>query len=228
MTCDTVREKLSPYLDDDLDAEEARHVAEHLGLCAACASRWRSLRASLRALRDLPALDPGEPLVARVMARLEVESRGPGLALLFRPTWRARPLIVPSLLPAALVFACLLAGAVLLDSAPRLLGRGAWFPTGTEGSPFALVDVDAPRVQAPALADDFVPSREDSHFFETVVARDGRVSEVTLLDGRPADAGRLMNALRRERFEPAQYRGRPVAVSVYRLISRLDVQAPET
>ncbi|HET7295378.1 MAG TPA: sigma-70 family RNA polymerase sigma factor [Vicinamibacteria bacterium] len=135
---------------------------------------------------------------------------------------------VKSRLPAAFVFAALLAGAVLLDATPRLLGRGATLPSGTEGRPLALVGVDAPRIQAPALADDLVPSREDSHFFQTVVARDGRVAEVTLLDGLPADAGRLMNALLRERFEPAQYRGRPVAVSVYRLISRLDVLAPET
>jgi hypothetical protein len=157
-----------------------------------------------------------------------VESQGPGLALLFRPTWKARPLIVPSLLPAALVFICALAGAVLLDSAPRRMRDREALGRVSDDRPLVLVELNAPRLQEPALADDFVPSREDSHFFETVVTRDGRVAEVTLLDGQASDAGRLMNALRRERFEPALYRGRPIAVSVYRLISRLDVHAPET
>jgi len=60
------------------------------------------------------------------------------------------------------------------------------------------------------------------------VARDGSVSTVTLLGGDLAQAGPLLEALRRERFEPATFRGRPVAVSLYRLISRMDVRAPLT
>ena len=228
MSCDIVREKLSPYLDGDLEAGEARQVSAHLEACGGCGSHWRSLRGALQALRALPALSPAESLVPRVMTRVEVESRGPGLALLFRPTWKARPLIVPSLVTAALVFVCALAGAIMLDAVPRRLQDRFTLGRGIDGSPLVLLELDAPRLEAPALADDFVPSREDSHFFETVVMRDGRVAGVTLLDGHAADAGRLMNALLRERFEPAHYRGRPVAVNVYRLISRLDVHAPET
>ncbi|HJS58509.1 MAG TPA: zf-HC2 domain-containing protein [Vicinamibacteria bacterium] len=228
MSCDSVREKLSPYLDGDLEAGEARQVSAHLEACGGCGSHWRSLREALRTLRALPVLSPAESLVPRVMTRVEVESRGPGLALLFRPTWKARPLIVPSLVSAALVFVGALAGAILLDAAPRRVQDRFTLGRGIDGSPLVLLELAAPRLQAPALADDFVPSREDSHFFETVVTRDGRVAEVTLLDGRAADAGRMMNALLRERFEPARYRGRPVAVNVYRLISRLDVHAPET
>lgn len=228
MSCDIVREKLSPYLDGDLEAGEARQVSAHLEACGGCGSHWRSLRGALWTLRALPILRPAESLVPRVMTRVEVESRGPGLALLFRPAWKARPLIVPSLVTAALVFLCALVGAILLDAAPRRLQDRFTLGRGIDGSPLVLLELDAPRLEAPALADDFVPSREDSHFFETVVTRDGRVAEVTLLDGRAADAGRLMNALLRERFEPAHYRGRPVAMNVYRLISRLDVHAPET
>lgn len=225
MSCDAVREKLSPYLDGDLDGGDTRLVAAHLEACVGCASHWRSLRGALQALRQLPLLKPPEPLAPRVMARVEVESRGPGLA---RPTWKERPLIVPSLVSAALVFVCALTAAVLLDSAPRRLQDRFTFDRGIDDRPLVLLEMHAPRLRAQALADDFVPSREDSHFFETVVTRDGLVAEVTLLSGRPADAGRLMNALRREPFEPAHYRGRPVAVNVYRLISRLDVHAPET
>jgi hypothetical protein len=32
-----------------------------------------------------------------------------------------------------------------------------------------------------------------------------------------------VDALRRERYEPGRFRGRPVAVSIYRLISRMEV-----
>lgn len=228
MSCDRVLEKLSPYLDGDLNAGAARQVSAHLETCSACASRWRSLRGAMQALRELPPLRPLEPLTSRVMTRLEVESRGPGLALLFRPRWQARPLIVPSLLSAAAIFMCTLAGAVLLDSSTHRLQDRVVAGRSLDDSPLVLLGMDRPRLQAAALADDLVPAREDSHFFETLVTRDGRVAEVTLLDGRAADAGLLINALRRERFVPAHYRGRPVAVNVYRLISRLDVQAPET
>jgi hypothetical protein len=61
-----------------------------------------------------------------------------------------------------------------------------------------------------------------------VVAPDGSVSNVTLIDGDLAQAGPLLEAMRRERFEPGRFRGRPVAVSVYRLISRMEVRAPLT
>jgi hypothetical protein len=69
---------------------------------------------------------------------------------------------------------------------------------------------------------------EGTLFLETVVARDGSVSMVTLLGGDSEHARPVVDALRRERFEPVRLHGRPVAVSVYRLISRLDVWAPLT
>ena len=51
---------------------------------------------------------------------------------------------------------------------------------------------------------------------------------VTLLNGDSRQARPLLDALRQERFEPGRLRGRPVAVSVYRLISRMDVRASIT
>jgi hypothetical protein len=38
----------------------------------------------------------------------------------------------------------------------------------------------------------------------------------------------VVDALRRQKFEPVRLRGRPVAVSVYRLFSRMDVRSPMT
>jgi len=78
------------------------------------------------------------------------------------------------------------------------------------------------------MADLLAGLGEEPLFVETVVARDGSVSMVTLLEGDSHHAGPLLEALRRERFEPGRRHGRPVAVSLYRLISRLDVTAPIT
>ena len=69
---------------------------------------------------------------------------------------------------------------------------------------------------------------EGSLFLETVVARDGSVAGVTLLEGDAGLEQPLIEALRQQRFEPVRYRGRRVAVSVYRLISRMEVRSPRT
>jgi hypothetical protein len=90
-------------------------------------------------------------------------------------------------------------------------------------------------VSAPqARAQDVVPTQvlaemgEGTLFLETVVARDGSVSAVNLLDGNFRQAAPVLEALRRERFLPGRFNGRPVAVSVYRLISSMDVRPPLT
>jgi hypothetical protein len=67
-------------------------------------------------------------------------------------------------------------------------------------------------------------SGDGSVFVETVVARDGTVAGVTVLQGSTEGEAALVNALRQQRYEPVRYRGRPVAVSVYRLISHVNVE----
>ena len=139
-----------------------------------------------------------------------------------------------------LLFA-VLSTAIRLDYDPRALAlarlhglvgdgaqRAAW---GTEANPaFPAAGVSVPRVRGgDGLSERLLATTgEGSVFVETVVARDGSVSEVTLLDGDSAQAAPLIDALRRERFEPGRFRGRPVAVSLYRLISRMEVRVPST
>lgn len=233
--CGRTRRRLSAYVDGDLDAAQTRRVSAHVGACLACAARLRSLRSAIEMLAETPRLESPEPIAPRVFDRLEVETRGAGLALILRPTWKARPLILPSLLPAAAVLVVVLAIAFALDRdpvpLPTVATRGAesWGPTGasgTESNPlFLSTEVSAPRVRtAAAFTDDLLQGLgEKPIFVETVVARDGTVSMVTLLNGDLRMAGPLLEALRHERFEPGRRHGRPVAVSLYRLISRLDV-----
>ena len=239
MTCRAVRKRLSAHLDGDLRPVEARAAARHLEACERCTREFEGLHAVTTALAELPRLEPSETIASRVFDRLEVESRGPGLALLFRSARAARPLMLPSLVPAVLLLAAVASAVAWLGREPELPAvarstRGPWdvdLPrAGTEANPlFPSAGVSAPRREGPRLSDEVLTTlAEGSDFFETVVARDGSVSEVILLDGNVDTAGPLLDALRRERFEPARYRGRPVAVSVYRLFSRMEVHASAT
>ena len=237
MTCHLVRSRLSDWIDDGLDPRAARRVEAHLATCAACARRADELRAVGRLLSELPRLEPLESVAAGVRDQLDMETRHPALAALQRSFSAARPLILPSLVPATLVLVTVLAGVLALDSGPLPevhLAPGGWHTTpawGTEGNPvFPSADIDLPReatsVELPAAL--VLAGGEASVFLETVVARDGSVTDVTVLDGHDDSAGALVDALRRQRFEPVRYRGRPVAISVYRLISRMEVRSPRT
>jgi len=241
MSCRRVRGQLSAWLDGDLAPATAREVAAHLDSCPACARHDESLRAALGMLADLPVLSPSEGIAPRVFDRLEVESRGPGLAMVFRSRRASRPLILPSLISAALVVVAVLGGAVALDQALRSFDEplppvaSSWeerLPAwGTEANPlFPSTDVGLPQARPGDLvsAEVLTQMGEGTLFLETVVARDGSVSTVTLLHGDWALAQPVLDALRQQRFEPVRLRGRPVAVSVYRLISRMDVLSPTT
>jgi len=224
----------------DLGAGDARSVVGHVETCASCRAQLEALRALSETLNEMPRLEAPTSIAQGVRDRIEMESRGPGLALLFRPSWRARPLMLPSLIPAVLVLVTVLVAAVLLDREVPLpetvAGQGgpSWersFPSGTEGNPLLPVaGVSAPQ----ARTQDVVPAQvlaemgEGTLFLETVVARDGSVSAVRLLDGNFHQAAPVLEALRRERFLPGRFNGRPVAVSVYRLISSMDVRPPLT
>lgn len=240
MSCGKVRRRLSGYLDGDLSGVESREVAAHLRDCRDCAEAWSSLRGALAELAAAPRLEPPEPIASRVLDRLEVETRGPGLALIFRSRWAARPLMLPSLAPAALVLVTVLAAALALDRPPPAEGwvraaSGRWearLPaSGTEGNPLLLsAGVSRPRVQGEGVVSAGVVADlgEATLFVETVVARDGSVSLVRLVEGDSARAEPVLDLLRRERFEPGRYQGRPVAVSLYRLFSSLEVRPPLT
>src|SRR5688572_12533357 len=73
MKCESVREKLTAYLDGELEGERGSAVRGHLRGCDAC----RQIAADEAALRDglraLPPLDPPASLWAGVQARLAAE-----------------------------------------------------------------------------------------------------------------------------------------------------------
>jgi hypothetical protein len=225
---------LSEYRDGSLEGGRSAALSLHLAGCRACAERWRTLTQVLDLLGALPRPRSAERIAARVLTRLEVESRGAGLALLFRSAAAARPLMLPALVPAAAVLLAIVVTAINLDRDPRAVAASRPVraqPWGTEANPASpAAGVSVPRARGgEGFAEDVLTAMgEGSFFLETVVARDGSVSAVTLLDGDVEQAGPLIDALRQERFEPGRYRGRPVAVSLYRLISCMDVTVPTT
>jgi Putative zinc-finger/Gram-negative bacterial TonB protein C-terminal len=237
-----VRERLSAFVDRELAPGELGAVARHLEACNPCRTRHEELREASRALSALPQLQAHGEIAAAVTSRLEVERRGPGLRLLFRPARRARPPLLPSLLPAALVFAVVLSGALVLGRPAEhgssvAAAAGAWSaglpPSGTEANPLVPSDgVALPQLRDRSVPEAFrhVGTGEDSVFLETVVGRDGRVSAVNVIQGGrdPLVAQALARAVQRERFVPGRLDGRPVAVSLYRLFSRVEVRARTT
>lgn len=242
MNCRAVRSHLSAYRDGELPAETTREVSMHLGTCDECGAHYRRYSDALAQVTALPRLACEESIASRIQTRLEVETRGPGLSLLFRPMLGSRPLFLPSLVPAVLVLLVMMAGVFSLQrEADRLppvyvrntghLWNGPVPPSGTEGNPlFPSATASLPRTRPgdPLFSQALAEMGQRSFFVEMVVGRDGRVSAVTLLDGDSFQAAPILDMLRHQRFEPSRVRGRPVAVSFYRLISGTEVRAPIT
>ena len=245
MSCRLARHQFSALRDGDLAAAERGALSAHLESCAACAGEWRAFGAALDALAGLERLESSGEIATRVFDRLDMENRKPGLAMLFRPLGAARPLFLPSLMASAMILAAALGVTLVLEdrheplppiAQQRQLDSWTTLPSpvpdwGTERDPlFLSADVTTPRPRhgdgVPAYL--LEPAAEGTVFVETVVARDGTVSAVRLVNGDSSAAEPLLEALRRQRFEPSRYRGRPVAVSVYQLISRMEVRAPIT
>ena len=84
----------------------------------------------------MPEVEATGEIAARVFDRLDMERRQPGLALVFRRFGAARPLILPSLIPAALVLVAIVSGALALDrvatppSVVRTVGRRSRLGSG--------------------------------------------------------------------------------------------------
>jgi hypothetical protein len=82
--CESVQDKLTAYLDGELEGDRGTVVRGHLRTCATCrdlAEREATLRDGLR---DLPTVDPPSTLWAGVQARLAAAE----VAEAERPAWR--------------------------------------------------------------------------------------------------------------------------------------------
>jgi predicted anti-sigma-YlaC factor YlaD len=74
MECQEVRQLLSAWLDNELDAAASKAVAAHLDKCKACRRHWCKLRTLEAALGDLTVpVPPG--LAEKVLARTKPPQR---------------------------------------------------------------------------------------------------------------------------------------------------------
>jgi hypothetical protein len=222
MSCTHVRSDFSAYLDGDLSDSRRAAVTAHVGSCAACAAHLDGLREAAGALRSLPRLCPPESLAASVLDRLEVESRGPGLALLFRPALSARPLMVPSLLPAALVLVCTLSFVLSLVAHDM--------KSTAQIRPWDATDTNASGSGTDIFIDEqLIGLAEQDIFVVTVVDKNGRVSYVKLIEGDQKTAYPIMHEMTLQRYEPGRdLNGQPVVTPTFQLISAIEVRAPRT
>lgn len=56
--CDLIRELLSPYIDDELDAAERQKVDSHLSLCQSCRDEFDSIRKTISLVQSMPVIKP--------------------------------------------------------------------------------------------------------------------------------------------------------------------------
>ena len=73
MKCESIRTKLTAYLDGELEGERASAIRGHLRSCEACRAVANNEAALRDGLRALPPLDPPATLWAGVQARLAAE-----------------------------------------------------------------------------------------------------------------------------------------------------------
>jgi hypothetical protein len=238
MSCAGIKRELSAYLDGDLSGARLQLVSAHLESCPSCAQHLQELGQVSDALSSLPRLACPESIAPRVLDRLEVESRGPGLALLFRSAWAARPLIFPSVAPAVLVLVSTLSGVLMMGahdmrtwaSTRRMPASSMETPEVSNG-PFASIgDQTAPQTAVDIFFDEqVVGMTEQDIFVMTVVAEDGRVAAVRLLEGDSRVAAPILQQLRLQRGRPGRdTAGKPMEMRSFRLISAMEVRAPLT
>ena len=88
MECREAMDRLSPFLDDELDAVASREVSSHLASCASCAAaldRQRKLGESLR--RDLEYHRAPDLLRARVVRDVRAAGREGARSRTAAPSW---------------------------------------------------------------------------------------------------------------------------------------------
>ena len=70
MTCHELAELLIDFVADELPAEQAAHIREHLALCNDCVCYIETYQLTIRLTRRLPPAAPPPGLLDRVRAAL--------------------------------------------------------------------------------------------------------------------------------------------------------------
>src|SRR5438876_3528484 len=115
MVCQDAIDRLSPFLDDELDPVAGREVSHHLDTCPSCAAAFaRHRELSERLARDLEYHRAPDTLRARVMREVGVAAR--------RDPGRSRPAIQPWRWIGVAAAVVVVAGGAWLASSPFRAG----------------------------------------------------------------------------------------------------------
>jgi hypothetical protein len=140
-THQTIANRLSDYIDDELDARERAGVDEHLATCADCRTVLADLRVIVEGARQLPPARPENELWDGIESRLDARE---ATALPFAPTRRRTfSFTLPQLAAAGIALMVMSGGLVYMA------GEGGRTPPASEVaaqdsagafSPASLVD----------------------------------------------------------------------------------------
>jgi anti-sigma factor RsiW len=218
MTCHSVRQVLSAYVDEPMRVEDSKTIRTHLEVCEDCQQEYEYLARLNSPLRELPRVAPPPGLATTI--RVRAFSR-PGLSLWERWQVRLANLMRPVALPAAggLLAALILFGVLIP-------GVGV---TRFAGNDVPTVLITGPKVKAPSM----FPVDEDL-LIEAWVDQRGTISRFEIVNGSPGDAAveaelrhQLSNVMLTTLFVPATEFGQPIPGKVYlsfRRISRITIR----
>jgi hypothetical protein len=242
LSCASVRRKLAALHDGELPIPDVIAMRAHLEGCPPCQAQARDLEELSNALRlgaSALAVEDLGSLQARVVSRMKAEDEQALPARVGRMfedmhfVWAGLSATAATVFCAALLFAIgYLVPPERADSISGLLSALA-SPEVVEPLPVVEQGFSPPRVarDAPvrAVLASTAPTEGDLVLaLAAVVTQEGRLTnpEVLLADKHSRQTiVRLMNAVAEARFEPASYRGAPVAVNLVWLLTHTTVRA---
>ena len=98
MHCLQAEEHFSAHYEDTLDYRVLRDFEAHLDTCEACQSEYTRFQESVKAIQQLPQIEPSPDFMPRLQQRLAEERREIGvLRKLLQPSWeRLQDMFRPS------------------------------------------------------------------------------------------------------------------------------------
>src|SRR5262245_33071938 len=193
--CGEVRERLEAYHDGELPIDEQIAIQGHLSECVGCAlaiAELSDLRSSLRHMAaEMPdrGSNPSPDLLANVIERIGVEERL-SFGSQVRSLFQDMHLVWAGLGATVATIVCLVGSVSVLHAASTerpdsLAGVISYLANpGSNANPMTLdVEMLLPRARPDAV---FEMSQEDAVLaLAAVVTREGRVSNLEVLDTQP-------------------------------------------
>ena len=226
--CETAREMLEAFIDDELAMADQVAVESHLRWCRTCGARVEDMRligASVRMGAPRAALEAEEShalaaVQAGVLSRIGAE-RDQSFGVWVREAFADMRFFWPALGASAALIACLCTAVSVLHAA-----------TGESDSMAGVMEstANASRIRTGWVLEG-VPEEEAVFALATMVTRGRRIADYEMLlleraavrrrDGSAltADVGGLLDAVRQSRFSPPEDSGRAVAVDMVLLTS---------